>query len=319
MIYNSYTIDFHVFILILNLEEKHIFSQLKLAITKTFLESNSASETIEDWKGEDITAFQEDLFDRVKARVSEKWFYTYIKNEAEKLPRIDMLNLLSNYVGYKNWYAFKSEHKIESKIDPKFKKTKNTKKAYLWLLLLVPFALLAFTLMNSKNDYHFCFYDSIKNEPINNIVLNIKILKNGQSPIHKTSDSLGCFNYKTTENEVKFIVQSPYYKTDTIVRQFDSNNNKIIKLIADDYALMLSYYTNKNISEWKKHREKLNTIFSDDVEIYQFFKNNNAVELYTKQEFILKLTIPTRSLKGMEILDKSVVDGKIVQLKFVIH
>lgn len=299
----------------MNLEEKHIFSQLKLAITHTFLESNSASHNIEDWKGEDITAFQEDLFNKVKARVSEKWFYTYIKNEAEKLPRIDMLNLLSNYVGFKNWHAFKAHHKIETVLE-------NTTLDYnknLWFLLLIPCVLLAFTMINTKNDYQFCFYDSIKNEPINSVLLNIKILKNGESPIHKTSDSLGCFNFTTTDKEIKFIVESPYYKTDTIVRQFNSNKNKVVKLIADDYALMLNFYTNKNISEWKKHREKLNTIFSDSAEIYQLFKNNNAVEIYTKQEFIQKLTIPTRSLKGMEILDKTVVDGKIIKLKFVIH
>ncbi|WP_296386567.1 hypothetical protein [Winogradskyella sp.] len=299
----------------MNLEEKHTFSQLKLAITQKFLEGNSASQTIEDWKGEDIITFQEDLFDKVKARVSEKWFYTYIKNESKKLPRIDMLNLLSNYVGYQNWSAFKAEYKVETNAS----KPKKIYKSYLWLLILAPCALLAFSLINSKNDYHFCFHDSIKNESINSVILNIKILKNGQTPIHKTSDSLGCFNYSTTDNEIRFVVQSPYYKTDTIVRQFDSNKNSVVKLIADDYALMLNYYTNKNISEWKKHREKLNAIFNDDAEIYQLFKNSNSVELYTKQEFIQKLTIPTRSLKGMEILDKIEVNGKIVKLKFVIH
>ena len=54
--------------------------------------------------------FQEDLFQEVKGKVSEKWFYTYFKNDAPKLPRIDMLNLLSSYVGFENWYAFKSAH-----------------------------------------------------------------------------------------------------------------------------------------------------------------------------------------------------------------
>ncbi|WP_179008766.1 hypothetical protein [Winogradskyella forsetii] len=299
----------------MNLEEKHTFSQLKLAITQKFLESNSASETIEDWKGEDIIAFQEDLFDKVKARVSEKWFYTYIKNEAGKLPRIDILNLLSSYVGYQNWSAFKAEHTVEIKT----KKLKTNYKTYLWILVLAPCVLLAFSIINRKNNYQFCFYDSIKNEPINTVILNIKILKNGESPIHKTSDSLGCFNYTSTADSIKFVVQSPYYKTDTIVRHYNSNKNNVVKLTADDYALMLNYYTNKNITEWKQHREKLNTIFSDQVEIYQFFRNANTVELYTKEEFIQKLTIPTRSLKGMEILDKIIVDGKIVKLKFIIR
>ena len=278
------------------------------------MERNSASENIEDWKGDDIIAFQEDLFDKVKARVSEKWFYTYFKNKTNKLPRIDMLNLLSNYVGYRNWNDFKTQQKVSGS-----RVSKKVGSKYLWLILLVPCALLAFSVINSKHDYQFCFYDAIKNEPIKNVPLNIKVLKNNESPIHKVSDSLGCFSYSTSENEIRFVVSSPYYKTDTIVRQFDSNKNRIVKLEADDYALMLNFYVNKNIKEWKKHKEKLNAIFSDDVEIYQFYKNSNAVEVYTKQEFIQKLTIPTKSLKGMKILDKTEVDGKIIKLKFTIH
>lgn len=298
----------------MNLEEEHIFSQLKLAITTTFLRNNSAPNNIEDWRGDDIIAFQEDLFDKVKARVSEKWFYTYIKNEAEKLPRIDMLNILSSYVGHKNWNDFKNNHKTK-----KVKTQKKTITRYLWLLSLMPCVLLAFSLINKKNTYQFCFYDSIKNEPIKNIILNIKILKNGQSPIHQISDSLGCFNYTSEDSEIKFVIESPYYKTDTIIRRFDSNKNKTVKLVADDYALMLSFYTSKNIKEWRKHREKLNIIFNDNAEIYQFFENSNVVEIYSKEEFIQKLTIPTRSLKGMKILEKTEVEGQIVKLKFMIN
>lgn len=297
----------------MNIEEKHIFAQLKLAISTTFLQNNSASSAIEDWRGDDIIAFQEDLFTKVKASVSEKWFYTYIKNDANKLPRIDMLNMLSNYAGFKNWNDFKAYHKTISND----KTSKKTRSNYLWLLALIPCVFLIFSIMNKNNNYQFCFYDSIKNEPIKNIILNIQILENGQSPIHHTSDSLGCFNYTTEANEIRFVVESPYYKTDTIVRRYNANN-KTIKLVADDYALMLNYYTNKSIKEWKQHREKLNSIFSDTAEIYQFFDNSNVVEIYTKQEFIQKLTIPTRSLKGMRILDKTELDGKIVKLKFMI-
>ncbi|WP_111685563.1 hypothetical protein [Winogradskyella tangerina] len=294
-------------------EEQHIFSKLKLAIAAKFLENNSASERIEDWKGEEIISFQEDLFDNVKARVSEKWFYTYMKNNAEKLPRIDMLNLLCTYVGYQNWNDFKSQHQT-----PPTSKKKKVLSKYLWLLLLIPGILLAFSMITTKNNYEFCFFDSIKNEPIKDVILNIKILKTNESPIHEVSDSLGCFKFSSSEKELRFIVESPYYKTDTIVRQFNSNENRIIKLEADDYALMLNYYVNKNITAWKEHREKLSEIFSDDAIIYQLYKQSNTVEIYTKQEFIQKLTIPTRSLRGMEILEKVVVDGKITKLKFTI-
>lgn len=87
----------------------YYFNLLKKEVASTFLKNYSASKTIKDWKGDEIIAFQEDLFIKVKGRVSEKWFYTYFKNTPEKLPRIDMLNLLSNYIGLENWNALKKQ------------------------------------------------------------------------------------------------------------------------------------------------------------------------------------------------------------------
>lgn len=91
-----------------------IFEILKKAIANRFLEENSAqSENISDWKGQEITSFQDDLFNKTKSTVSEKWFYTYFKSDFKKLPRIDMLNLLAQYCGYKNWAHFLNVQKIE--------------------------------------------------------------------------------------------------------------------------------------------------------------------------------------------------------------
>lgn len=84
-----------------------LFELLKKDITKRFFESNSAtSRDISDWKGQDIVTFQEDVFNKTKSTVSEKWFYTYFKSEFKKLPRIDMLNLLAQYAGYSGWAEF---------------------------------------------------------------------------------------------------------------------------------------------------------------------------------------------------------------------
>lgn len=92
-----------------------IFEILKKTIATRFLEDNSAqSENISDWKGQEITTFQDDLFNKTRSTVSEKWFYTYFKSDFKKLPRIDMLNLLAQYCGFKNWAHFvqiqKNEH-----------------------------------------------------------------------------------------------------------------------------------------------------------------------------------------------------------------
>lgn len=296
----------------MNKKEQHIFKQLKLAVTKTFLESYSASVDIEEWKGEVITAFQEDLFDKVKARVSEKWFYTYVKNDAKKLPRIDMLNLLSAYAGYKNWLYFSEQHNTERY--PLL--NKNKLRPIIVLLILLPLFFITLALIKKEHHYEFCFFDAIKNEPITAVKLNIKILQEKQSPIYMTTNHQGCFTYNTKADTITFIVQSPYYKTDTIVRTLKTYGSKMIKLKADDYALMLKFYTDGNIKDWKKHKQKLNTIIADDADIYQLYNNTNMVEIYSKDEFVQKLTIPTRNLKQMEILEKTEVNGQIVSLKF---
>jgi len=295
-------------------EDKYYFNLLKQAIANTFLADNSASTSIKDWKGEDITAFQEDLFNKVKATISEKWFYTYIKNESQKLPRIDMLNILSKYVGFDNWTAFKNEHSKSLSTALRSTVIKN----YAWILLLVPIIAILIYAVNTKNEFEFCFIDEDKNEIINS-VLDIKLLKEFESPIYIKTDSLGCFVYKTKEDVLKFVVQSPYYKTDTIVRSIDANSNATIKLQTDDYALMLHYYSNGNVKDLKKRKQQLKKLIADDAQIYQVFTQNIGVEIYSKDEFINKLTIPTSSLKNIKILDKTSKNGKIVKLKFMIQ
>ncbi|MGZ5188253.1 MAG: hypothetical protein ACXWB5_02320 [Kaistella sp.] len=72
---------------------------------------------ISKWKGIDIIYFQEDLRKKAKGNISEKSFYTYFKNSpVTKLPRIDMLNILSVYAGYVSWYDFKKNHLFTDEI-----------------------------------------------------------------------------------------------------------------------------------------------------------------------------------------------------------
>lgn len=88
------------------------FEQLKKEVQEQFLKDHTPSEAeISQWKGIDIVYFQEDLRKKAKGNISEKSFYNYFKNiPISKLPRIDMLNLLSAYAGYASWYDFKKNH-----------------------------------------------------------------------------------------------------------------------------------------------------------------------------------------------------------------
>ncbi|MFK7833002.1 MAG: hypothetical protein AB8B52_06980 [Winogradskyella sp.] len=285
---------------------------LKASVVKTFSETNKVSKDVKQWTGDDIVLFQEDLLDKVKTRVSEKWFYTYFKNEAEKLPRVDMLNLLSQYVGFENWSEFKL-----SSTQKNNQKSKSLLFYALPILLIV--SVITFWTLNKSNTYNFCFVNDINGLPIKNITLDVKIINGNETPIYLKSDSNGCITYKTKKDYVTFVVQSPYHKTDTVIKSINNLNNGTVKLSTDDYALMLDYYSNKKLINWKEHRKNLDFIFASNAVIFQVYPNNLGIELYTKDEFINKLTIPTKSLKQMKILSKSYVDGKIVKLKFIVE
>ncbi|MDC8102030.1 hypothetical protein [Chryseobacterium rhizosphaerae] len=88
------------------------FEQLKKDVQSQYLKEYTPShDDISKWKGIDIIYFQEDLRKKAKGNISEKSFYTYFKTSpVTKLPRIDMLNLLSIYAGYDSWYEFKKQH-----------------------------------------------------------------------------------------------------------------------------------------------------------------------------------------------------------------
>jgi hypothetical protein len=294
--------------------ELYLFTLLKKDIVRAFLANNFAPDELTEWKGEDIVAFQEDLFSKTKATVSEKWIYTYLKKEPKKLPRIDMLNLLSSYVGYANWNNYES---VNTQKVAGLKTTSSIKKSG-WLLILIPIAIILILFIKSENEFHFCMVDEDKGMAITSIPLDIKILSQDQSPIYLKTNTSGCFQFKTPAETIRFVVQSPYHKTDTVVRHINSKHNSTIQLATDNYALMLQYYSNGNVEDWKKRKTQLNNLIADEAQIYQVFQKHSGIELYSKQDFIGKMTIPTSSLKNIDIIDKQYKDGKIVKLKFMV-
>lgn len=287
----------------MNTQEKKLFTLFKKQIIATYLKNNPGSKDVTKWSGEDIVSFQEDLFAKTNTKVSEKWFYSYFKNDAEKLPRIDMLNILSKYIGFENWQDFKDQN------------TKQKSKKRLWLL--IPLILLAIIIFqkNRENTFHFCFYDEDKRESII-IPVDIKVLKKNESPLFFKSDKNGCFEYSTKSDYLEIVVSSAYYKTDTIKRR--NTSKSIINLTTDDYTLMLDYYTNNNLKDWNKRKQELNKLIDDKAVIYQLYSQNIGVEIYTKDEFINLLTIPTNNLKRIRIISKEFKNDKIAKLKFII-
>ena len=71
-----------------------------------------------NWKtfsSQDIQNLIDMIAVQVKQTVSEKWIYTHLKVEInDKLPRKDMLDILSQLVGYSGWdeYVFKWKQEV---------------------------------------------------------------------------------------------------------------------------------------------------------------------------------------------------------------
>ncbi|WP_152537464.1 hypothetical protein [Aquimarina pacifica] len=169
---------------------------------------------------------------------------------------------------------------------------------------------------SSENTFHFCFIDQDRNLPITNTPLEIIILNDKESPFKTRTSKDGCITWITKDDYIHFVVQSPYHKTDTIYRIASSNLHEKLQIRTDDYALMLHYYANGKIDDWKNRRNQLSKILSKDAIIFQVLPYGLGIEIFKKEEFINKLTTPTQSLKNIEIIESQKRNGQIVKLKF---
>lgn len=356
------------------------FELLKSEVQSKFLEFHTpADDDISLWKGIDIVYFQEDLLQRAKGNLSEKSFYTYFKTSpVSKLPRIDILNLLSIYAGFDSWAAFKKStadleeilklenntdiqipeeesenikeneepqpkkettsisnnlpnenlgestppeqlalHGETAKLQPK--KLHQKVKSYLWvgmsIILACILAVLIFSDKIFSSTYEFQFVDADLGREVQNTV-EIKILKEGESPINYRIQPKTNFVYLTKDKTLKMVVSSIFYHTDTIIRNLESAPElEIIELKPNEYNMMLySYSTTK---DFKQRQAQLNQLISDKAVIYQVFDNQYfSVETMTKQRYIAFLSLPTTSLENLDVIETKISNGKIVLIKF---
>lgn len=301
-------------------EEKILFSLLKKEIATTMMQSYPGIDpVISNWKGQEITDFQEDLMIRTKGQLSEKWFYNHMKSESESLPRIDVLNMLSQYAGYSNWKDFRHKKINTLPVIGKNKKPlSNLIRIPLILTSVMILLYLMIRMINTQN-YTFTFIDTDTGEPVFDNNLRVEMLMENESPVSLLSDEKGNINIRTGKSHVKLLVKVPYYITDTITRTLRKfNHNEKISLKADYYALMISYFSQSDVNSWERRREQLAGMLNEDAIFYQLPDKitGNGMALYNKQEFIDKITMPSSGLKKIEILDCRYVDGKIAILHF---
>ncbi len=301
-------------------EEKILLSLLKKEIVATMMQSFPGIDPeISNWKGQNITDFQEDLRIRVNGQLSEKWFYMHMKATNPSLPRIDVLNILSRYAGYNNWQDFR--HKKTGKLPLAEKQGKSITNLIRIPLLLVSVMALLFIiilLINTQN-YRFTFIDSDTGGPITEDNIQAELFMENESPMNYTSDAEGRITVRTNKSMIRMVVRAPYYLTDTITRTLRKfNRPEQIRLSPDSYSLMINYFSRSDVSAWEKRREQLEKMFNENATIYQLPDKNgkSGIELYNKQEFIDKLTMPSSGLRQIEVLDCRYQNGQIILLRF---
>ena len=362
------------------------FEQLKQEVQAEYLKNHHPSfDDISKWKGIDIIYFQEDLRRKAKGNISEKSFYTYFKsNPTTKLPRIDMLNLLSMYVDYQSWYDFKrknlfaneiisendnsAENEVEGEeilelgeinnetniqktqeksieniilqnnnienqkhIEKSINEVKKKKnlifnfythfKEFIWLgisaILLAMVLVLIFWQRIFATEYSFTFIDADRNTKITDEI-EIKVLKENETPLQYNLENGKDFVYQTQSKTLKMVVNSPFYKKDTIIRTLDPARTKeVIELEPDVYSQTLFYYSTNDIN---KKREELDKIISNSALIYQVY-DNYGVETLNKDTYIGLVTTPTTSLKNFKMIETKVSPEtkKIILIKFKIQ
>ena len=194
-------------------------------------------------------------------------------------------------------------------------------KEYVWLgisvILLSMVLILIFWQRIFATEYTFTFIDADRNTKITDEI-EIKVLKENETPLQYNLENGKDFVYQTQSKTLKMVVNSPFYKRDTIIRTLDPARTKeVIELEPDVYSQTLFYYSINNI---KKKREELNKIISNSALIYQVY-DNFGVETLNKETYIGFVTTPSKSLENFKMIETKVSPEtkKIILIKFKIQ
>ena len=291
-----------------DLQHKQSLEKLKEAIRNQVFQNLNINKDFSEWSMADIYDFQEDLRKNCGSTVSEKWIYLHFKNNGGKLPRIDVLNLLARYCGFKNWDQFIIKIHTTKKSKSKTFKT-------LWLILLLPIVM-AFPIMMVKNQPP-TITIRFKNAYTRNVIplneLSIKGLKHTGS-----KNSTYAINITNPKPHDSILIDGPYFKAQYIkLSELLRPDTLDIDLYPDDYALMLNYFSRSKSPDIDSRQHQLKSVIHRDAKIFQVHPKYDGVEILNRTEFIDRLTLPVNTLKSLEILHIEYKEEKIFRLRFV--
>lgn len=293
-----------------------LFYQLKKSVLEQY--QNSYPYFNGSWKSfstQDILNLMEDIQLTTKQTVSEKWIYTHLKPETnQKLPRKDMLDILSVYVGKSGWDEFVFNSNINGNINGnniKNIKFGFSKKFGIWMLffgsLSIGFFIWKFA---SKEEHKIEFQNSFTKDSIAKDEVKAYFV---EDTVEKQID-INSSTFKI-DKATKVVLKSPFYKPKEITILPNEPVTRV-ELNPNDYAMMLKAFMKSDIKDWQTRKEQLNKILSDNLEVMVMLQNNLGAEYFNKQEFSQKVILPTASLKKLKIVElKQDNDNKISFLR----
>jgi predicted DNA-binding transcriptional regulator AlpA len=287
------------------------FYQLKKSVLEQY--QNSYPYFNGSWKSfsaQDILNLIDDIQLITKQSISEKWIYTHLKPETnQKLPRKDMLDILSVYVGKSGWDEFVFNGNIKEN-NNNFK-LGFSNKIGIWVLffgvLIAGFFIWKFL---SKEEQKLEFQNSFTKDSIAKEEVKAYVV---EDTVEKQIDiNSSTFNI---DKATKVVLKSPFYKPKEITILPNEPIAKV-ELNPNDYAMMLKAFMKSDIKDWQTRKEQLNKILSDNLEVMVMLQNNLGAEYFNKQEFSQKVILPTASLKKLKIVElKQENDNKISFLR----
>jgi predicted DNA-binding transcriptional regulator AlpA len=287
------------------------FYQLKKSVLEQY--QNSYPYFNGSWKSfssQDILNLIDDIQLITKQSISEKWIYTHLKPEAnQKLPRKDMLDILSVYVGKSGWDEFVFNGNIKNNNNNFILRFSN--KIGIWVLffgvLIAGFFIWKFL---SKEEQKLEFQNSFTKDSIAKEEVKAYVV---EDTVEKQID-LNSSNFNI-DKATKVVLKSPFYKPKEITILPNEPIAKV-ELNPNDYAMMLKAFMKSDIKDWQTRKEQLNKILSDNLEVMVMLQNNLGAEYFNKQEFSQKVILPTASLKKLKIVElKQENDNKISFLR----
>lgn len=299
--------------------ELELFYQLKNSVLEQYQKSYPFYTG--NWKtfsSQDILNLIDDIQQKTKQTVSEKWIYTHLKPELNvKLPRKDMLDILCAYIDEVHWDAYKYKsmpHSTASKENTLVLKKRNTKKNVFVLFSVIVFIVVGLTwIVYTKKQRTIQLQNSYTKDSISKADVKAYVIEDSiERPI----------DLNEAVNEIKVptrvIVKSPFYENKQVIIK-PNNPLTAIELRPNDYALILKAFMKSDIKDWQTRKEQLQKILSDDLEVIVLLPNDLGAEYFNKTEFSKKLIVPTPSLKKMKIVSVQVDSSNKISFLRIAH